>query len=547
MCAESVRTQKTFTTLSNELVITSTQKGQRIALLNNKRIVEYHVEELTTDFTVGDIYLGVVRKTAPGLNSAFIDIGHEKDAFLPYSDLGASFPSMNKFVRAVMTQKNPPLRLTGFKMENELDKFGKINQILQKNHQILVQIIKEPIGTKGYKLSCDISLAGRYVVLVPFSNSVNISKKIVSKEERQRLLKLISAVKPPNFGVIVRTVAEGREVEELSRDLILLIEKWEQGMRQLATAKPQEKIIGEMNRASSMLRDMLNDNFDTIWTDDRTTYEDVRQFVKSISPTQEKIVKFYNAKTKIFEQFGLEKQLKMLFGKLVSMPSGGYLVVEHTEALHVIDVNSGTQAGQEQDLETTALRVNLEAATEIARQLRIRDMGGIIVIDFIDMRSPDHKRQVYQKMRDEMRTERAKYTVLPLSKFGLMQITRQRVRPQMNIITQENCPTCGGTGTIGASILIEDTIEQLVEYLITKQNEKGFTITLHPYLYAYFTKGGWFSRQAKWFFKYRRRVRLKADVAFGLTQYAVINRQGEEIEVDTKTTKNEKIEVAAIP
>lgn len=525
--------------MSNELVITSTPKGQRIALLSNKRIVEYHVEEFSSDFTVGDIYLGVVRKLAPGLNSAFVDIGHEKDAFLPYSDLGSNYPSLNKFVRALMTQKNPPLRLTGFKMENELDKLGKINQVLQKNHQILVQIIKEPIGTKGYKLSSDISLAGRYIVLVPFSNSVNISKKIVSKEERQRLLKLISSIKPPNFGVIVRTVAEGRDVDELNRDMLLLVEKWEAGMQALTAAKPHDKIIGEMNRASSILRDMLNDNFDTIWTDDRATYEEVRQYVKSISPTQEKIVKLYTAKTRIFEQFGLEKQLKMLFGKVVSMPNGGYLVIEHTEALHVIDVNSGTLAGQEQDLESTALRVNLEAASEIARQLRIRDMGGIVVIDFIDMRSPDHKRQVYQKMRDEMKTERAKYTVLPLSKFGLMQITRQRVRPQMDIVTQENCPTCGGTGTIGASILIEDTIEQLVDYLVTKQNERGFTITLHPYLYAYFTKGGWFSRQAKWFFRYRRRIRLKSDGAFGLTQYLVLNKQGEEIEIEAKQHKTD--------
>ncbi len=532
--------------MSNELVITSTQKGQRIALLNNKRIVEYHVDEVSTDFTVGDIYLGVVRKVAPGLNSAFIDIGHERDAFLPYSDLGNNFPSLNKFARAVMMQKNPALRLTGFKMEAELDKFGKIAQILQKNHQILVQIIKEPIGTKGYKLSSDISIAGRYVVLVPFSNAVNISKKIVNKEERQRLLRLISSVKPANFGVIVRTVAEGRDVEELTRDMVLLVEKWEDGIKQLSEAKPLDKIIGEMNRASSILRDMLTDNFDTIWADDRATYDDIRQYVRSISPTQEKIVKLYTAKVKMFEQFGLEKQLKMLFGKLVSMPSGGYLIIEHTEALHVIDVNSGTQAGQEQDLESTALRVNLEAATEIARQLRIRDMGGIIVIDFIDMRAPDHKRQVYQQMRDEMKSERAKYTVLPLSKFGLMQITRQRVRPEMNVVTLENCPTCAGTGTIGASILVEDSITQLVEYLITKQNEKGFTITLHPYLYAYFTKGGWFSRQSKWFFKYRRRVKLLADASFGLTQYTATNQQGEQIEVEQKTSKVESTPVANI-
>lgn len=517
--------------MSNELAISATLKGQRIVLTQDKRIVEYHVDEQDNSFNVGDLYLGLVKKVAPGLNAAFIDVGYEKDGFLHYHDLGANFASFNKFIKSVLAKKNPPTRLQGFKMESEIDKFGKINQIFNKNQFVLVQVAKEPISTKGPRLSCEISLAGRYIVLVPFSNSVNISKKITSKEERQRLLRLIASIKPANFGVIVRTVAEGKDVAELDKDMSTLVEKWEVGMQLLANAQPREKVIGEMSRASSILRDMLNDSFDSIIADEKMIYEEVKAYIRTIAPAQEKIVKLHNGKIKLFEHLGIEKQLKMLFGKSVSLPGGGYLIIEHTEALHVIDVNSGNKASQEQDQESTALSVNMEAAAEIARQLRIRDMGGIIIIDFIDMKKPDHKRILYQKMRDEMQKDRSKSTVLPLSKFGLMQITRQRVRPEMNIATRETCPTCGGTGSISASILISDSIESTLDYLLAKQNETGITLTLHPYLHAYFTKGGWLSRQAKWFFRYWKRVKLVADSSFAITQFSFKNKQGEEIEI----------------
>ncbi len=401
--------------------------------------MEYHVEESESSFTVGDIYLGTVRKLVTGLNAAFVDIGYEKDAFLHYHDLGPNVQSLNKLTKEVIAKRMNSGKLNNFKMEPEIDKLGKIDKVLGKNQPILVQVVKEPISTKGPRLSCDISIAGRYAVLVPFSNSVNISKKITDKAERTRLHRLMSSVKPANFGIIVRTVAANKEVEELDRDIQNSIQKWESGMKMLTEAKPRDRIIGEMNRASSIMRDLLNDTFDSITVDTKEMYEDIKGFIHTIAPDKEKIVKLYSGKNKLFEQVGLEKQIKSLFGRSVSLPGGGYLIVEHTEALHVIDVNSGNKSNNEDSQEDTALHTNIEAAKEIARQLRLRDMGGIIVVDFIDMKKAEHKKQLYDEMKAEMKADRSKFTLLPLTKFGLMQITRQRVRPEINIVTRAKC------------------------------------------------------------------------------------------------------------
>ena len=517
--------------MSNELFISATQKGDRIALLQDKRLIEYHFDETEHQFAVGDVYLGTVKKLVSGLNAAFIDIGYEKDAFLHYHDLSPHINSHNKFTKDVIAKRPISLMLKDFKMEEEIDKLGKIGDVLTKNQPILVQVVKEPISSKGPRLSCDISIAGRYVVLVPFGNSVNISKKITNKQERQRLHKLISSVKPPNFGVIVRTVAEEREMEELQRDLKDCLDKWEIGMKLLKEAKPRDRIIGEMDRASSILRDMLNDNFDTIVVDSKESFDNMKGYLHAIAPDKENILKLHNlAKSKLFEHYGIEKQIKSVFGRSVSLPSGGYLIVEHTEALHVIDVNSGNKSTQEDNQESTALTVNLEAAKEIARQLRLRDMGGIIVVDFIDMKKADNRKLIQEMMREEMRTDRSKYTILPLSKFGLLQITRQRVRPEMTIATGETCPTCGGTGTIQASIAVTDLIENNLDYILSKQNERGISIIVHPFLYSYY-KQGLISKQVRWYLKYKTWVKLTKDTSIGITDFHFHNHNGDEIEL----------------
>ena len=516
---------------SSELVINSTQNGCRIALLRDKSLIEYHNEENANKFAVGDIYLGTVKKVVPGLNAAFIDIGYEKDAFLHYLDLGPQVSSLNKFTKFALTGKHPSSDLGKFRNEPDINKLGKISQVLTKNQKILVQVVKEPISTKGPRLSCELSLAGRNIVLVPFSSTVSISKKVTSSDERKRLLRLISSIKPENFGVIIRTVAEKKDVAELDRDLKNLVDKWKQGVKTLKKANPKDKIIGEMSRVSALLRDVLNESFDSVTVDDKVIYEELRLFTKEIAPDKEKIVKRYNGKAKIFESYGIEKQLKSLFGKSISLSNGsGYLIIEHTEALHVIDVNSGNKSAVESDQESTALKTNLEAAKEVARQLQLRDMGGIIVIDFIDMRRAENKRLLFDKMKEFMKEDRSKFTVLPLSRFGLMQITRQRVRPEMNIKTQEKCPACGGSGKIAPSILIADQLERDLDYLLTKQNEKYISISLHPYLYAYFTKG-LLSKKNRWLLKYHKKIKLIQDSSLAITDYIFTNKMSEQVEI----------------
>jgi ribonuclease G len=521
--------------LSNELIISATQDGCRIALLKDKQLVEFHEDAEGSKFVVGDIYLGTVKKVVQGLNAGFIDIGYEKDAFLHYLDLGPKFSSLQKFTKLVRTGKITGGKLDKFQLEKEIDKHGKIGQQLSKNQLIPVQVVKEPISTKGPRLSCEISLAGRYLVLVPFSTGVSVSKRISSSEERKRLQRLLQSIKPENFGVIIRTVAEGKEVAELDKDLRNLVKTWDEGVARMATANPRDKIIGELSKTSSVLRDVLNESFDNVHVDDKKIFDEVKSYIQNIAPDKEKIVKLYSGRAKMFEHYGIEKQIKSAFGQTVSLRGGGYLIIEHTEALHVIDVNSGNKSNREENQETTALSVNIEAAKEIARQLRLRDMGGIIVVDFIDMRSADNKRLIFNAVKEAMELDRAKHTVLPLSKFGLMQITRERVRPQMNIATKEVCPTCNGTGKITASILVSDQIEIHLEHLLVKQNEKGLVMALHPYLHAYFT-AGLISPRMRWFFKYKSWVTLVKDSSMAITEFKFLTKDGEEIEILQQST-----------
>lgn len=516
--------------MSNELVISSTDQETRIALLQNKNLVEYHVDSNNTEYNVGDLYLGVVKKVVPGLNAAFIDIGYEKDAFLHYLDLGPQVRSLIKFTKAVLNKKEMPALLNGFNFEPEISKLGKVSQVLTKNQKILVQVAKEPISTKGPRLSCEISLAGRYLVLVPFSNVVSVSRKINDSAERQRLKRLITSIKPENFGVIIRTVAAHKEVAELDKDLNNLIDKWKEARKNIKKIAPGEKVLGELNRASSIARDMLNESFDSITVDNEAVYEALKDYIREIAPDKERIVKQHTQKSKLFEIRDIEKQVKSSFGRSVSLQEGGYLIIEHTEALHVVDVNSGNKSNVESDQENTALNVNLQAVEEVARQLRLRDMGGIVVVDFIDMKKPENRKQVYEKMRDLLKKDKAKSVVLPLSKFGLLQITRQRVRPELNIKTSEVCPNCGGSGKISASIAIADVITGNVEHILTKQNESGITLSLHPYLFAYFTQG-FPSIRMKWWLKTKKWVKIQKDSSLGMTQFTFQNKMGEYIEI----------------
>ncbi|HEY4195122.1 MAG TPA: Rne/Rng family ribonuclease [Mucilaginibacter sp.] len=513
-----------------ELIIDSTPNGATIALLQDKQLVELHKEQTTNNYTVGDIYLGRIKKIMPGLNAAFVDVGYEKDAFLHYLDLGPQVQSLLKLAKQVRSGGYQSKLLDNFKLESDINKSGKISEVLTKNQLIPVQIAKEPISTKGPRLSSDLSIAGRYVVLVPFSEAISISKKIKSNTERNRLRKIVESIKPKHFGVIIRTVSEGKGVSEMQSDLLDLISKWETFITRLPGIEPAKKALGEIDRTSTLLRDILNPDFQHIYVNDNAIYEEIRTYVHQISPDLENIVRLHKHKESIFEHYGIDKQIKGAFGKTVNLAGGAYLVIEHTEALHVIDVNSGNRTASKENQEENAFQVNKEAAKEIARQLRLRDMGGIVVIDFIDMHKPNNRKDLFDFLRNEMSHDRAKHTILPPSKFGLVQITRQRVRPEMNIVTSEICPACNGTGTIRPTILLLDDIENNFNYILVEQNEKSITLTVHPYIEAYIKKG-LINRQWKWYFKYNQWIKVKSNPAYQITEFHFFSSKDEEIKL----------------
>jgi ribonuclease G len=514
--------------VNRELIIDSNASEVNIALLEDKSLVELHKEQNNNQFGVGDIFLGKVKKIMPGLNAAFVDVGYEKDAFLHYLDLGPQIRSMNKYIRLAQQGRSNLMTIDKFKPEKDIEKTGKINQVLTSGQQIVVQIAKEPISTKGPRISTEISFPGRFLVLLPFSNKISISQKIKSKEERNRLKRLILSIKPNNYGVIIRTVAESKKVAELDTDLRNLVDKWEKIISKLPNLKAPQKVLSELDRTSVLLRDNLNESFNSVHINDQTLYEEAKKLLGKIAPDKKDIVKRYKGRVPIFEYFGIDKQMRSAFGKTVTIKSGIYLIIEHTEAMHVIDVNSGHRVNKENSQEQNALTVNLESAAEVARQLRLRDMGGIIVIDFIDMHEAKNRKLLFQKLKEEMSKDGAKHTILPPSKFGLVQITRQRVRPEMAVSVLEKCPTCNGTGEVKSTMMVVDDIENNLNYLIQDQNEKGISLGVHPYIAAYLTKGIR-SMQVKWLMKYNRWVKVMPLKHYHLTQYQFYNKNLEEI------------------
>ncbi|HBZ21591.1 MAG TPA: ribonuclease E/G [Bacteroidales bacterium] len=517
--------------VNKDLIIDVGVSEVSLALLEDKQLTELNKEKRNIRFSVGDIYLGKVKKIMPGLNAAFVNVGYERDAFLHYLDLGAQFRTQHKYYTSAVQKQGRITPLHKLKLEEDIDKDGKITDVLTGGQTVLVQISKEPISTKGPRLSSEISIAGRNLVLMPFSDKVSISSKIESSEEKNRLKTLVQSIKPKNYGVIVRTVAEGKKVAVLDAELKELVSRWESaffGIRK--ETKAPRLFIGEMNRTSTILRDMLNGTFTGIHINDPILAEEVRKYIREIAPEKEKIVKVYKGTLPIFDHFGVNKQIKALFGKTVSFKHGAYLIIEHTEALHVIDVNSGNRSRSGNDQEANALEVNMEAASEIARQLRLRDMGGIIVVDFIDMQSGENKQQLFEKMKEIMTPDRTKHNILPLSKFGLMQITRQRVRPEMNIVTDEKCPSCQGTGQTRPTILFTDDLEKNLEFILGKIKTRKIILNVHPFV-ASFLKKGVIPLYRRWNFKYKILLKVQAVTSYHMLEYHFFDRYDNEIDL----------------
>ena len=524
--------------MTSEVIIDVQPKEISIALLEDKQLVEYQNERREASFSVGNIYVAKVRKLMPGLNACFVDVGYEKDAFLHYLDLGTQFSSYEKYLKQVQSDRKRLYPIQKATRQPELPKDGSVQNTLQVGQEVMVQVVKEPISTKGPRLTCELSFAGRYIVLLPFGDKVNVSSKIKRGEERSRLKQLIQSIKPKNFGVIVRTVAEGKRAAELDQEMKILLKRWEDAITKVQKTQQRPQLVfEEESRAVALLRDLFNPTYDAICINDDTIYNQVRDYVGLIAPEKQDIVRHYTGTVPIFDNYGVTKQLKSGFGKTVNYKHGAYLIIEHTEAMHVVDVNSGTRVKKENGQEANALETNLGAADELARQLRLRDMGGIIVVDFVDMNLAEDRQLLYERMCKNMQKDRARHNILPLSKFGLMQITRQRVRPAMDVNVEEDCPTCFGTGKIKSSILFTDQLESKIDRLVNKIGIRKFYLHVHPYVAAYINQG-MVSLKLRWQMKYGLGVRIIPSQKLAFLQYEFYDSKHQFIdmkeEIETK-------------
>ncbi|MDE7411206.1 MAG: Rne/Rng family ribonuclease [Paramuribaculum sp.] len=516
--------------MRSELIVDVNDREISIALLEDTRLVSLQKESRDSSYAVGNIYVAKVKKLMPGLNAAFINVGYDKDAFLHYLDLGSQFSSFTDFLTKVLDKNHPLPSVSKSPLLPEIDKHGTVTDVLQQGQELMVQVVKEPISSKGPRLTTEITLTGRYMVLIPFSDKISISQKIKTTEEKMRLRQLVESIRPKNFGVIIRTSAEGKRVAELNHEMKSLVKYWEDAVAKARTATPPALIYEEESRTVGVLRDIFSPNFDGIHVNDPEIFEQISNYVNLIAPERKDIVKLYKDDQPIFDKFNITRQIKSSFGKTVSFKSGAYLIIEHTEALHVIDVNSGNRSKAAPDQESNALEVNMNAAEEIARQLRLRDMGGIIVVDFIDMNKAEHRQKLYDHMRELMANDRARHNILPLSKFGLMQITRQRVRPAMDIVTSEPCPSCYGKGEVASSLLFTDTLNEKLHYIINDLNIKNFKMYVHPFVDAYLKKGI-LSVYRRWQMQLGHKFKILPDQSLAYLQYRVIDSDGKEIDV----------------
>ena len=517
--------------MNSEVVIDVQQNEISIALLEDKNLVEYQSEPRSASFSVGNIYVAKVRKLMAGLNASFVDVGYERDAFLHYLDLGGQFNSYEKYLKQVQSDRKKLYPFSKATRLPEMKKDGTITGVLEKEKEVLVQIVKEPISTKGPRLTAELSFAGRFLVLIPFNDKVSVSTKIKSGEERARLKQLIQSIKPKNVGVIVRTVAEGKRVAELDSELKILYKRWEDAITKVQKTQNRPQLVyEETSRVVALLRDLFNPSYENIYINDEQVFNEVREYVTLIAPEKAGIVKLYSGNVPIFDNFNITKQIKSSFGKTVNYKHGAYLIIEHTEAMHVVDVNSGNRIKAEKGQEGNALEVNLGAADELARQLRLRDMGGIIIVDFIDMNLAEDRQMLYERMCKNMQKDRARHNILPLSKFGLMQITRQRVRPAMDVNVEETCPTCFGKGTIKSSFLFTDQLERKIDRLVNKIGVKTLYLHVHPYVAAYINQG-FISMKRRWQLKYGLGVHIIPSQKMGFLQYEFFDKKKQLIDM----------------
>ncbi len=556
--------------MGKEIIINARKDQTRIAIVENGDLAEMYFEDPDNERTLGDIYLGRVRRIMPSIQAAFIDIGQASDAFLHFSDIADNVGDMIRLLDMAEAdvgklEISSPVRRrrprgpagTQVSMDDDEDhaeeearqgKSGRQQrggsngngqsgggsrssggdsgstfrpEDLKKDQKILVKIVKEPISSKGSRVSTDISLAGRFLVLVPLADYVAVSKKIVSYKERRRLRALAKSLLPKGFGLIVRTVAEDKNAKALDTDLRLLVEKWRRIEKRLNEVKnPPAVLHQDVNMVSSVIRDLFSDDYERILIDDQRVFRNVKGYIQAVAPQMAPAVKMHSDRQPIFQAAGIEKAVRQAFESRVDLPSGGYLIIEHTEAMHVIDVNSG-RAGRGLSQEQNSLKVNLESARMIAQQLRLRDLGGIIVVDFIDLRDDKNRKKVYDELKKYFRKDRAVTKILPMSDFGLMQITRQRLRPSITTVkkTEEDrakssTPAIAESAAPATPRMTPEEWREKLERWVVRYHEKGkrkpLTLRVHPFAKSYLGRGV-AKATLKWFWKYRIRVGVETD------------------------------------
>ncbi len=519
--------------MKKDIIINSTANEHRIAILEDGKLAELFVDVPGKDRNVGDIYLGRVAKVMPGIRAAFIDIGHEQDAFLHFSDIGAIEELNSLFEEddedegskkdsvqqpAAPADAQHPLDTptvqtdTSVEEKRQYHRYPPRNQNevnLQKGQDILVQITKEPVGKKGVRVRSAISLPGRLLVLIPFDGKVGVSKKVSNFKEKRRLRKAVRDMLPKGFGAIIRTVAEGKSEEMLKQDLDELIKTWNGIEKAVKIEKPPTLIYKDLNTTSSVIRDLFQDEVEHVIVDGKKMFKEIRAYVQWVSPDMLDRVEYFKGKDSIFDKYGVEKDIQSLFSKKLWLKSGGYLFIEKTESMTVVDVNSGRYAAKKEQ-EQNSLRTDLEAAREICRQTRLRDIGGLIIIDFIDLEEDRNRKKVYDEVKKELRRDRAKVTILPLTEFGLMQITRQRIRQSVQMSFSEPCPTCGGAGVVQSKGTTINLIERWIRRFKTEKHELRLELRVHPAI-AEFLSQGTISRLTKIQIKFFVKVKLQPD------------------------------------
>ncbi len=533
--------------MSKEIIISVTKTQTRIALVENDALSELYVEGAGNTRTLGDLYLGRIKDIRPSLRAAFVDVGLKQHAFLHFSDLAENMEASLAFVNG------PQPRVAGHypKWEKRIQDAErpvkgsrgprKVRRkaspdLLKRGQRILVRISKEPIASKGCRVSTSISLAGRFLVLVPLASYAAISKKISSPKERRRLRDLTRKLKPEGFGVIVRTVAEGMDAKALEKDMRLLLNKWQKVEKRLAgTPDVPIRVHSDVSMASSIVRDLFSDEFDRILVDNARVHRNIKSYIQAVAPQMLPTVQLYKGERHIFETCKLDREINQVFDSHVDLPSGGYIIIERTEAMHVVDVNSG-RAGRGMRHEEGALKVNLEAARVLAKQIRLRDLGGIIVVDFIDLKHLNNRKKVLEELTKQFEQDRAVTRVLPMSDFGLIQITRQRLRPSLTATIDGIYGVRGvdsdeqNPGAAITEMIVE--IERSVKATASRHNG-GVRIRLHPFAAAYLKKP-FPSWPTKWRIKHRVRIELEPDPGMEPTAFQCGRIAGPQHQGDSK-------------